>query len=144
MRLTRVGDWLGTRSLIYGLDKRFDAARIIAVGRWAAHAERAAIKHISNQDLGWAPLKQFTLDEKKEKGYSLSTLVRTGTYFQNITSYTRGRTAYAGVKRQVVTEDGKSVADIAKLHEYGSLALNIPKASAVGACIAGDQACDTH
>ena len=75
-------------------------------------------------------MKAKTIEAKIKKGESENILVATSTYFQSITSYVKGNTAYAGVKREAryTGKDGsEEIAKIAAIHEYGSESGNIPK-----------------
>lgn len=56
-------------------------------------------------------------------------MVETSTYFQSITSWVDGDTAYAGVKKEkrYSGKDGTEyVTDIAYLHEFGSETRGVP------------------
>ena len=89
-------------------------------------AEQMAVKFVSEQSLQWEPLSRQYMDRKAREGLSDKILIATSTYFQSITSKTDGMTGFAGVLKQVKSKDGESVADIAQVHEFGSIARNIP------------------
>lgn len=122
----KVGDWDKVQGLVGNIGKEMIEARDTSLKRFGLKAEKIAVTHISLQDLHWQPLSPKYLAEKIREGYSENILVRTSTYFQSITSWVEKETAYAGVKRDVVDKDGQLVADIAKLHEYGSKSGAIP------------------
>jgi hypothetical protein len=93
--------------------------------------EAIAKLHLQNQDLGWQPLsdRYLKLKMKQRKGkrrLSEKTLIATSSYFQSITSKVLGRRVLIGVMRGVRNDDGQEIANIAKIHEYGSTARNIP------------------
>jgi hypothetical protein len=50
----------------------------------------------------------------------------TSSYFQGITAWVEGNTALAGIKRGTSHPDGGFIDVIAKVHEFGSVARNIP------------------
>ena len=83
---------------------------------------------MSNQDLGWVALQPETMAAKLRKGYSNNILVASSDYFQAITSFAPKGTdvVYAGIKKSAKNSEGSDIADIAKVHEYGSLTGNIP------------------
>jgi hypothetical protein len=93
--------------------------------------ERLAKEHLQNQDLNWTPLNVHYLKRKQNTGkgkrrLSEKTLIATGSYFHSITSYTTARTVAIGVLRGVRNADGVEIANIARIHEYGSKKRNIP------------------
>ena len=126
MSLEKDGDWEKVTNLVTHLQEEMTKAQNIALKRIALYAEGKAIKHISNQDLGWEPLKASTISAKVRAGYSENILVRTSTYFQAITSYVKDDIAYAGVKITSKYANSEEVANIAAIHEFGSNDANIP------------------
>lgn len=126
MPVKKTGDWATVKQLIASLGGEMKIAREQSLMRWGLKAEAIAKQHISNQDLGWKPLKARYLAGKIRQGYSNNILVRTGTYFRNITSYVVKDSAYAGIKRGLKDAEGNDTVSIAKVHEYGSLSGRIP------------------
>ena len=124
--INRIGNWDKVTSIINNLENEAKKASDISVKRWGLTAERIAKKHISAQDLGWQALSQTYLDSKVKKGYSKNILVRTSSYFQSITSWTMQGYAFVGVKREAKDSYGNVIANIAAVHEYGSITANIP------------------
>lgn len=138
----RFGQWEKVKRVIFNLDRDMRQAQRVYLTRWALTAEAKAKGHIAAQDLGWRPLAAVTLARKAYNKQSLLTLVETSTYFQSITSWVMGETAFAGVRdtanyrgtrlgrayrsSQTTGRKGLSVADIAKLHEYGNSSTNLP------------------
>ena len=129
MGLEKVGNWAQGVKAVEELGKKMLQAQEIALKRVGLYAEGQAKLHIRNQDLGWKPLQPKTIADKIRKGFSTNILVQTSSYFQAITSWVdkdKG-VAYVGVKKQVRNkETGELVADIAKVHEFGSKSGNIP------------------
>lgn len=127
MAWQKVGDWKKVTNLVANIGKEMLAAQKISLMRVGLKAEGTAKKHISQQDLGWKPLKPATIAYKIRKGYSENILVMTSSYFQSITSWVVNDTVYAGVKRGVVhKKSGTEMGIIARVHEYGSLSGKIP------------------
>lgn len=122
----KIGDWKKVERIIGNLAKEMENAREESLKKWGLKAEGIAVKHINSQDLNWAPLKPATISTKIRKGYSTNILVATSDYFQAITSWADKDSTYAGVKKKVKDGDNNVVADIAKVHEFGSSAGNIP------------------
>ena len=126
IRVDRVGDWAGVANMVAHLTEEMNKAKELSLKRWGLKAERVSKMHISSQDLGWKPLTPAYKATKIRKGLSENILVATSSYFQSITSFVEGDTVYAGVKKEVKNKDGEVIADIAKLHEYGSQSGQIP------------------
>ncbi len=128
MSIKKTGDWTKVGFVIANLAVEMNKARQICLKRWALKAEGLALGHMSKQDLGWVSLNPKTLAAKIRKGHSENILIATSSYFQSITSWVDESQgiAYAGVKKQAKSSDGEVLADIAKTHEYGSDAANIP------------------
>jgi len=127
--MDKVGDWSKIGLLINNLPMELEKAQITALKHWGLKAEGLAKKHISMQDLGWKPLKPSTIATKIRAGHSENILVATSSYFQSITSWVdkSEMKSYAGVKKTAKDADGNVIADIAAVHEFGSVAGNIPK-----------------
>lgn len=126
MAAKKIGDWDKVRMLIFRLGDECEQAQQISLKRFGLKAEGLAKAHISNQDLGWNSLNPEYLARKIRKGYSENILVKTSSYFQSITSYVVGDTVYAGVKKIVKDKNGVEIANIARIHEFGSLSSGIP------------------
>lgn len=130
----RVGNWPGIKALTRNLSYEMRMAQKEHLLRWALHAEGTAKTHLSTQDMAngnpWPPLAARTYRRKKRLGLSTDTLIETSTYFQSITSYVKGDTAYAGVRRgrtyQTGQSKGKMIENIAAIQEFGSIARRIP------------------
>lgn len=132
MQVERFGDWRKVALLIRDLDKLFKQSQKETLQRLGLYVEGRAKHHISAQDLGWKPLKTETKKAKQRDGMSTNILARSSQYFQSITSWTAGDKVYVGVKRTAVykgtknSKGGQKIANIAKVHEYGSKKLKIP------------------
>lgn len=129
MGFKKVGDWTNARRVVNSLRYHVEAANIEALGRLALKAEGVAKEHISNQDLPAFtehPLSERHKAKKIRKGQSENILVADSTYFQSITSYTRGRAAYAGVPSNASNTEGKNLGKIAAYLELGSPARKLP------------------
>ena len=124
--MRKVGDWARVKLLIRNIGGEMRKARHDSLVRVASKVEAIAVSHITLQDLPWKRLKPATVSAKIRKGESENILVATSTYFQSITSYVDKDTAYVGVKKGVRYNDGKEIADIARLHEYGSRSGAVP------------------
>lgn len=123
----KTGDWQKLGNVVSNLSRLAVESRNESLKNWALKSEGVAKGHIANQDLGWKPLTIQTKSRKIRKGYSDKILVATSTYFQSITSFVQDKRAFAGVKRGVMSSDGKEeLVNIAPVHEFGSESQNIP------------------
>lgn len=125
MGVKKTGDWQKVRNITNVLKAMLKDAQKKCLMRWGLKAEGLAKGHISAQDLGWKPLKAKTVAVKIKAEHSENILVMTSSYFQAITSYVKGDTVYAGVKKGTKTSN-MDLVFIAAVHEYGSVSRNIP------------------
>jgi len=128
MSIRRTGDWEKIAELVANMSQEIEKANETSLKRFGLKAEGTAKKHMSNQDLGWEALKPATLANKVRKGLSENVLIATSSYFQAITSWfdKENMAVNIGVKKTAKDSDGNEIADIARVHEYGSLSGNIP------------------
>ena len=126
MAMRKTGDWEKVGSLISNLSNEMKKARELSLNRFGLKAEALAKGHMSRQDLNWPALKPKTISTKVRKGYSENILIATSDYFLSITSFVKGDTVYVGVKKESKNRDGRVIANIAAIHEFGAASVNIP------------------
>ena len=116
MGFKKFGQWDVVGLICSNMKKEAELAARRSVRNFGLKVEALAKKHMSAQDLGWAPLGKDYKRGKMAAGFSGNILVRTSTYQQSITTWTEnnGMKSLAGVKRNVVDEEGE---ELAKLHE---------------------------
>ena len=124
--MEKFGNWDKIGNIINNLDKDINASNEIALKKISLQAEKRAVDHMSKQDLGWKPLSEDYKKRKAKKQLSEKILIASSTYFQSITSWSDKKKAVAGVRKNVKNKDGVVIADLAKIHEYGSKSKNIP------------------
>ena len=122
----RFGDWNKALALSKSMPEAIDHSLKQTMAKVTVKAERMAVKFMSDQSLKWPPLSKQYMNKKAREKLSNKILIATSTYFQSITSKVEGYNGLTGVFKQVKTKDGQNVADIAKIHEYGSIMRNIP------------------
>lgn len=122
----KFGDWNKAINLTSNMNTVIDRSIRTTLMQISARAEAMAVKFMSDQSLKWEPLSRKYLTQKQRKGLSTKILIATSTYFQSITSQTNGYTGFAGVLKQIRNKDGEEIADIAQVHEYGSIGRGIP------------------
>lgn len=121
------GDWDAAMRLSHNLHSEIVDASKKALMIIGLKAEKIAKLHINRQDLNWQPLNKAYKARKEKQGDSNLILVKKSQYIQSITSYVVDLTAFAGVKRSAVNKEGKEIANIAAVHEYGSPRRGIPE-----------------
>lgn len=127
MSVRRIGSWGLASAIIKRLSYDLQQSRDKSLRLISLYAEKTAITHLRDQDLNWKPLKPNTLKRKLKVGESEKTLIATSSYFQSITSWLQKDTALVGVKRNVRNKQGQVIANIARVHEFGSPLRRIPK-----------------
>lgn len=130
MAVTRTGDWALARRLLTAAPERLRAAVGTAV-RQEAHALRnEVVQGLTQQAPGGEPLKPpspLTLAARRLAGFggTKSLLVR-GDLRNAISVIVDGDEVFVGVPRSARTSDGRSLVDLAQLHEYGGPPVIIP------------------
>ena len=122
----KFGDWELVKRLSQRLPSVLDQSTKQTLMQITLKAEGMAVKFMAEQSLSWQPLSRQYLDTKRREGLSTKILIATSTYFQSINSQVKNNVGFAGVLKQVRNDDGEVVADIAKIHEFGSIGRNIP------------------
>lgn len=122
----QIGDFNKAKKRIDSLSKNLQNAQKEILAKVALKAEAMAVERLQSQPSDWDPLNKDYKAQKIREGYSSHTLIRTSTMFQSITSFVKGNKAYAGILKTEKNKDGESIANIAAIHEYGSVKRNIP------------------
>lgn len=125
--LEKFGNWNLAGNLINNLQNDIENANKITLQRISIFARDKAVGYMQQQNLGWQPLSEAYKEIKIRDGKSNKILIATSSYFQSITAWVwNNNVAIAGVKKTVTNEEGEIIANIAKVHEYGSTVRNIP------------------
>ncbi len=122
----KIGAWRKVEVTVASIRKEMEIARMMSLKRFGLKVEAVAKGHMSKQDLNWLPLNPKYVAQKVKAGLSNNILIATSSYFQGITSFVILDTSYTGIKKHLKEEDGTFIADIARVHEYGSSSANIP------------------
>ena len=125
MGVRRTGDFGKALKVFENLNTNLIQAEKKILAVVALKAEQLAVDRIKSQPSEWKSLSPSYYQWKVSKGYSEKTLIKTGSYFQAITSGTVGLVGYAGVPKTARNKEGESVANIAAVMEYGSVKRNI-------------------
>jgi hypothetical protein len=131
----KLNGWGDIEKTLQGLTTQIENANKIALQQIGLAAEADAKKTIRDQSENWTPLspkylKRKTSDSPKRKSkkrYSEKILIRTSSYLQAITSFAEKDKVMIGVTVNAKnSETGQSIAEYAKVLEYGSAKKNIP------------------
>jgi len=120
------GDWELANSTLSTLNIRTKRGIQISLEQITLKAEKMAVKFLSDQSLKWEPLTKRYVAKKQREGLSNKILIATSSYFQAITSQVEGNVGFAGVQRKEKNKEGQEIANIAAIHEFGSIKRNIP------------------
>lgn len=122
------GPWKATERELRQIRAALLGRLRVATRQNAEMTRKGLVKHIQNQDLGWAKLKPTYLAYKKKKGLSTATLIATSQLMQSITTDLGHDklSAFVGVLRSAKRKDGEKPEQIAAIHEYGSPRRKIP------------------
>lgn len=124
--IKRVGEWNKVRRICQRLGRtvQTEAGRdLVDATTWG---ESKAVKFLRDQSLSWTPLNPDYVNQKVKRGESSKTLIASSQYLQSITSHVDYPRAWVGVKRRAFNKEGQAVADIARVHEFGSVGRGIP------------------
>lgn len=122
----KFGDWDLVRNMTMKMGATIDQSLKQSLMQITSRAEMMAVRFLADQSLSWQPLSKRYLDQKERKNQSNKILIATSTYFQSVTSKVSGNVGFAGVLKKERDKDGNVIADIAAVHEYGSIGRNIP------------------
>lgn len=122
------GDWKRAEYVVKNFTKLARKPLIKATAKSAQIIEATLVKHMQNQDLGWASLSAAYKKFKERKKLSNQILIATSTLMNSITHQIvdGGLGAFVGVLRTAKGRDGKQEVMIAAVHEFGSGVRNIP------------------
>lgn len=117
------GDWGRAQSIVDGMGAKFKAAAEQAMMKEAHRLRGLMVKGIAGGAPGgkpFAPLSAMTIAIRKFKGFGGSKpLIWTGALRGGITVQKVGTGVFVGIRRNAKRKDGKSLVNIAELHEFG-------------------------
>lgn len=124
IKVRMVGDW-SKASAILGASSKLTKAIDNAVAQEAHYARREIIKGITDQAPGgkrFEPLSALTLALRKAKGFRGSKIMMVTAGLRNsVTTHRSGKGKYfVGVLRTARSKDGKSMVNVASVHELGA------------------------
>lgn len=130
MGVRRTGDWARARKLLAAGPARLKVATDRALRQEAEGLRTEVVRGLTRQAPGGKPLKPlspWTIAVRQMQGFSgTKALIRRADLRNGIQSIVRGATAFIGVPRKAKVPGGKSLVDVARIHEEGSDPIIIP------------------
>lgn len=135
MSTSRTGDWALARRLLAAGPAKLKAAVGTALRQEAQLLRKEIVQGITQQAPGGEPLKPLsplTLAARalEGRGGTKALLVR-GDLRNAIAAIIQGDEAFVGVPRKARGQDGKSLVDVAQVHEFGAGPIVIPMTPAM-------------
>jgi phage gpG-like protein len=130
MTIKRTGDWARARALLSSGASRLGNAIQTSLRQEAHLLRNEIVQGLTQQAPGGEPLRPLsplTLAARQLEGFSgTKALLVRGDLRNSITVILHGDEAFIGVPRSARGSDGKSLVDLARVHEYGSDPIIIP------------------
>jgi phage gpG-like protein len=131
----RTGDWALARRLLRGAPDRLRSGIGTALRQEAQLLRKEIVQGITQQAPGgeaFKPLSPLTLAARRMKNRGGSkALIVAGDLRNSIAVIVRGDEAFVGVPRKARSRDGRSLVDVAQIHEFGSDPIVIPMTPAM-------------
>lgn len=133
-RVELFGDWDKAERALINLPNAISVGTNLGRSAALKELERQIKQNIRNNggSIGWQPLAERTLNNKKDSKYPTSILRMTGLYYKSIMQWSDNSTGamFLGLKSRTYYPDkgasGLTVQQVAKVLEYGSSIRNIP------------------
>ena len=130
MKVSLFGDWAKAKDALLTLEQGFKRAGERAVLKEAHFLRGKIVEGFREQAPGgqpFEPLAPSTLAIRKGTGFGgTKALIERGDLRNSISVVKTGEGAFVGVKRTATSRDGKSLLNIAKIHEEGSSTFVVP------------------
>lgn len=130
MSIEKFGDWGRAADILKRANANVQQAVRRAVLQEAHYARAKIVEGFREQAPGgkrWAPLSPFTLAARVARGFrGTKALIDRGDLRNSITVLERPEGAFVGVLRQATGADGKSLYNVAVIHEQGAGPIIIP------------------
>ncbi len=130
MAVKRTGSWSLARELLQAAPARLKVATDRALRQEAEQLRSEVVEGITKQAPAgqpFSPLSRFTLAKRRLGKFAGSkALIRNADLRNAVSATVRNGEAFVGVPRKAKGRDGASLADVAKLNEFGSDPIVIP------------------
>ena len=135
MTVRRTGDWARARHLLASGATQLRGAVQTALRQEAHILRNEIVQGLTRQAPGGEPLRPLsplTIAARRLTGFGgTKALIRRGDLRGSISVLVRGDEVFVGIARSARSKDGKSLADLAELHEFGGPPVVIPMTPAM-------------
>lgn len=130
MSMRKSGDWALARRILAEGPVKLKASVGTALRQEAQLLRKGIVTGITEQAPGgepFKPLSELTLAARKLAGFGgTKALMVRGDLRNSVTAIVEGDEAFVGVPRKARARDGRSLVEVARIHEYGSDPTVIP------------------
>lgn len=123
--VTLTGDWLKASNILKTGPRRVTAAIDRALLVEAQFIRTKIVRGIRSQAPGGKQFKPLEAETIRKKGSSKA-LIDSGTLRNSITTKKTSRGVFVGVLRTSRSADGTNLANVAAVHEFGSVKVGVP------------------
>jgi hypothetical protein len=124
MTIEKFGDWSKVGEILRTAPQRLkDATRkaLLQEGQFLRNKIVEGIREQAPGGEAFAPLAPLTVAKRQREGFpGTKALVRQGDLRNSVAVKEQGEAVFVGVHRSAVGKDGKSLANVAEIHEYGA------------------------
>lgn len=113
--IKKTGDWSGARYAAKKMPQHVKVAERRLIDKFMNRMKSGLINHIISDDLGWIKLSGYTI---RNKGHAAK-LIHSGLLISSITTWTKSKAGYVGIKPSVREKNGTKVAEVARRQEEG-------------------------
>lgn len=134
--IEKTGDWDGFAKMLAEAGAKFQANIQAATNKNGRLIEQRIVERIQSNQVSPPTSAEFR-EWKAEHGYSVTTLVMSGTLMNAIKYDKRSwNEGFVGVFRNAENRDGTKLSSLAAVHEYGRIDGSIPARPFIGPAIA--------
>lgn len=113
--IKKSGDWRGARASAKEMPRNTRLAESRIVNRFLDRMKSSLVDHIVDDDLGWIKLADYTI---RKKGHAAK-LIHSGLLISSITTWTKNKVGYVGIRPNVKEKNGTAVSEVARRQEEG-------------------------
>ena len=109
------GNWTGARAAAKKMPQNVKVAERRLIDKFLNRMKSSLVNHIIDDDLGWIKLSDYTI---RNKGHAAK-LIHSGLLISSITTWTKSKVGYVGIKPSVRESNGTKVSEVARRQEEG-------------------------
>jgi len=121
VKVQRTGDWTAARQALFGSAGQLRGAISSSLQEEADALKKDIHRGLTQQAPGGKPLTPLSpLTRALRKQHGDRALIRRGELLRSIAVVARGNKVFVGISRKARTRGGRSMAEIARVHEFGA------------------------